>query len=482
MLLKKISEAEIRNRIRDLERELHEAKRSLNLIGVDDDKNGTSPYALATAPLISKRGYLFKWADRSIGWGGTKWALRFVVLEGGKISYFRDHSDISPRYVLTLRGCAVRDEGLKPNKRYKNYKKGVDLPIDEPGAYFHVFSIYQRVDSYDDRDTSETDDSPSEVVPLLRFSTPSLAEKTQWIKLISEACEYCDTEEFIAAEMAASVEAEKRKLQEQEMRLAMPEATKGTLPPLYFAPPVPAPMKRVPSGFNVKRPRLYRTTSGNLDADKVESRSTKGYPPSKPMHRAAAPSFLSNEGPPRSYRGFFNLAIILLVLSNFRLLIDTIKSEGFILAQLSHIPRLARDPWDDSPLFSGFLLFQVFILMTYLVERLLSKRKLGERFGMLLHYTIAHSCLFVSIAVVWNFVDNPAIGGTLMLHACITWMKLLSYVHANQDYRLSAGDIDTYKATLALLEDLDEGDAKTVYPKYVVCLAVLSLWFATAVS
>ena len=79
--------------------------------------------AAAAAPptslLLSKRGYLFKWADRSIGWGGTKWALRFVVLEGGKISYFGHHSDVSPRYVLTLRGCAVRDEGLKPNKRYK---------------------------------------------------------------------------------------------------------------------------------------------------------------------------------------------------------------------------------------------------------------------------------------------------------------------------------------------------------------------------
>jgi len=463
MLLKKVSEAEIQNRIRDLERQLHEAKRSLNLIGDEDEKNGTSSYALATAPLLSKRGYLFKWADRSIGWGGTKWALRFVVLEGGKISYFRDHSDISPRYMLTLRGCAVRDEGLKPNKRYKGYQKGVHLPIDEPGAYFHVFSIYQRADSYDD-DREGYDNSPPEVVPLLRFSTPSLAEKTQWIKLISEACEYCDTDEFIAAEMAATAEAESRKRQEKEMQMAMPEAAKGTLPPLYFAPPAPQPLQRVPSGYNVKRPRLYRTTSGNLDAEKVESRSTKGYPPSKPMHRAAAPSYLSTEGPTQSYRGFFNLAMILLVVSNFRLLIDTIKSEGFILAQLPHMPRLARDPWDDSPLFSGFLLFQIFIVSAYFIERLLSKGILGEGFGMFLHYAVAHSCLLVAIAVVWNFVDNPAIGGTLMLHACITWMKLLSYVHANQDYRLST-EIDTYKATLALVEDLDAGDAKTAYPR-----------------
>lgn len=198
------------------------------------------------------------------------------------------------------------------------------------------------------------------------------------------------------------------------------------------------------------------------------------------MHRAAAPSFLSSEGPVQSYRGFFNLTLILLVVSNFRLLLDTVKSEGFILSQLQ-MPRLARDPWADSPLVAGFLLFQVFIMTTYFIERLLSKRILGEGFGMVLHYTVAHLCLIVSIAVVWNFVDNPAFGGTLMLHACITWMKLLSYIHANQDYRLSA-EIDTYKATLALVEDLDAGDAETSYPNNITLSNMYYFWFAPTLT
>jgi hypothetical protein len=346
-LVKRVTEAQLLNRVRDLERQLKDAKRSLSMMGQQQqDPNTTASHAAAlssssstTSLVLSKRGYLFKWADRSIGWGGTKWALRFVVLEGGKISYFGHHSDVSPRYVLTLRGCAVRDEGLKRNKRFKNKRTdGAPPSIDESGAYFHVFSIYQRADFYnndhDDQDdsstSSEADSSPNEVVPLLRFSTPSLAEKTQWMKLISEACEYCDSDEFIAAEMAASAEAERRKRQEQEMTRAMPEATKGTLPPLYFAPPAlpHSNLKRVPSGMNVKRPRLYRTTSGNLDADKVESRSTKGYPPSKPMHRASQPSYLSAEGPPQSYRGFFNLAIILLIVSNFRLVQFSLCAES----------------------------------------------------------------------------------------------------------------------------------------------------------
>ena len=94
-------------------------------------------------PPPGKSGYLFKWQDRSIGWGGTKWALRYVTLNRGRISYFLSHLENSPRYLLSLRGCAVRDEGWKKNRRHvsKTTPRGKDPPIDEVGAYFFVFSI-----------------------------------------------------------------------------------------------------------------------------------------------------------------------------------------------------------------------------------------------------------------------------------------------------------------------------------------------------
>lgn len=111
--------------------------------------------------ILSKRGYLYLWKDRALtAWGGTKWSIRFVSLERGKLSYSTHASSPSPEYVLTLRGCAVRDEGIKHNKR--------DATKD-----FNMFSIYQRSD-----DEEEEDD---DVVPLLRFSTPSLAEKNLWM-------------------------------------------------------------------------------------------------------------------------------------------------------------------------------------------------------------------------------------------------------------------------------------------------------------
>ena len=46
----------------------------------DDDEQHQQQELQKIPPLVSKRGYLFKWLDRTIGWSGTKWGLRFVVL------------------------------------------------------------------------------------------------------------------------------------------------------------------------------------------------------------------------------------------------------------------------------------------------------------------------------------------------------------------------------------------------------------------
>jgi hypothetical protein len=219
--------------------------------------------------------------------------------------------------VFALRGRAVRDEGCKIKKRQKSKLK-TPPPIEEAGAYFHVFSIYQRLE----------DDA--EIVPLLRFSTPSLAAKNQWMMLISEACAYADTDDFLEAEQAARLDEENRHLQHLAMVNAMPQATgKGTLPPLYFGHAAPQKThRRRPSGS--KKPS-YKTESREKDAERVDAQSRKGYPPSKPMHREAAPSYLSEEAPVQNYRGLFNLAVIILAVSNARLILDTIRQHGFFL-------------------------------------------------------------------------------------------------------------------------------------------------------
>ena len=65
----------------ELRREVQRLKQELAVLQSSHDKNNNG----STAPLLSsqfstiamappeKSGYLFKWQDRSIGWGGTKW-------------------------------------------------------------------------------------------------------------------------------------------------------------------------------------------------------------------------------------------------------------------------------------------------------------------------------------------------------------------------------------------------------------------------
>ena len=65
----------------ELRREVQRLKQELAVLKSSQDKNNngsTSPLLSSQSSTIAmappeKSGYLFKWQDRSIGWGGTKW-------------------------------------------------------------------------------------------------------------------------------------------------------------------------------------------------------------------------------------------------------------------------------------------------------------------------------------------------------------------------------------------------------------------------
>jgi diacylglycerol O-acyltransferase 1 len=414
--------------------------------------------------------------DRTIGWGGTKWSLRFVSLQGGKILYFGSHRDDDPRYVLALRGCAVRDEGYKVNKRHKSTKTTTNNSnshpsIEDSGAYFHVFSIYQRLE----------DDT--EILPLLRFSTPSLASKNQWMTLISEACVYADTDEFLEAEQAIQREEELRRQQHLAMAHAMPQSTEGTLPPLYFGTTTSNKSKsqhhrRHPSSSKLS----YQTKSTSRDAERVDTHSRKNYPPSKPMHREAAPSYLSEEAPVQNYRGLFNLAMIVLALSNARLILDTIRRHGFFadtVIQDMNSFLTSSNKWDDFPLLTGFLGMHIVLYVTFGIELILSTNRVSNAVGMILHHLNAHSFLLFSCWIVWVHIPNPFTGATLLFHVVILWMKLLSYALANEDYRMSKDSAATLEA---LVKDLDPGVLNTTYPSNITLSNLYYFWMAPTLT
>ena len=473
----------------------------------NSSSSNSNSFGIASEAPHEKSGYLFKWQDRSIGWGGTKWGLRFVRLDHyGQLSYYKSHEEKSPRYILTLKNCAVRDEGSKVNKRHL-HKSGGERgdggdggddgggDKNEVGSHFHVFSVYQRPTNIATTTTTTTattnnnnnsssngnngaqGDDEEDIIPLLRFSTQSLAEKTQWMTLISQSCAYCDSEEFAIQQQF------KREEEQALLTSSSPKKGRGTLPNLIFeASPPAAPLRSMPSGRNLtKMGKSFIKKSGSKDAahsNKIQ------YPPSKPMHREASPSYLSDGAHPQNYRGMFNLLIIILVISNFRLLLDTVSKHGFILDELRFSLQgfsegFSEAPLDNFPLISGLLIVQAFVVGAYMIEKALSKGWVSTWFGMLLHFFNTNATLMVVIMIVWYHIQHPIVGAGLIMQATITWMKLISYVHANNDYRQN---LATHKATLALVKDLDEEGRQISYPMNITLKNIYYFWFAPTLT
>ena len=409
----------------------------------------------AVALQVEKSGYLYKWQDRTIGWTGTKWDLRFVRLERGRLSYYRTHTDPSPRYMLTLRNCAVRDDGLKKNKRFWKRSANMEVDIQTPGAYFHVFSIYHRTEGDDDAGEEKED---LDIVPLLRFSTQSYAEKSLWIEQLSEACAFCDTDEFAKYE------------QELKDNNASIHSDKETLPPMIFAPPPPAKIKRYPSNSNIKRRKgSYVTLNTLKDAPKSHTQQKSGYAPSRPMHRSASPSYLSDEAPMQNYRGLLNLGIIILVISNFRILLGTMAEYGNVI-MIDWIKPMENPNtyWKaatmvDFPLLSGFGFLFIFVNFAYSIELFTSRKVWAEWFGVFLHIINSFSALIFPTAIVWYKMDSVIGGVILVMCAVILWMKLISYAHANADYR-NHPERCAIKSS-DFIQNVDEESRAVTYPK-----------------
>jgi len=402
-----------------------------------------------------KVGYLSKFQDREVaGLTGSKWGKRFVVLENGDLKYYRDHTDRSPRYVLNLSNCAVRDDGSKPVV----IRKFGFAKEDAPGKFYHIFSVYARPQ---DTKAAEEDEAAN-IVPLLRFSTQSLAEKNQWMDLISQACAYCDSEAY-----------EEAKTNWRKPATTAPApAASGTLPPLYFGKHT-----RRPSFKDAKKYINKSVTSPRANA----SESTGGYPPSRPMHRSAEPSPLSAEASEQNYRGLLNLAMLLLVLSNFRLLVETIRKHGHILEKLPAFHKLIQSqaPLTEFPFISGIATIPIFLMQAFLTEYALATKKISETTGLIFHCLTSSLALLVPMAIVWYHIEQLILGNLLMMLALVTWMKLISYAHANSDYR-NKGSHKT--ATMALIRDTDPEEANIEYPDNITLWNLCYFWLAPTLT
>ncbi|KAI9885519.1 MAG: hypothetical protein M1823_002701 [Watsoniomyces obsoletus] len=163
-----------------------------------------------------------------------------------------------------------------------------------------------------------------------------------------------------------------------------------------------------------------------------------------------------------SFLGFRNLMVIMLVVSNLRLMIENYMKYGVLICIRCHDYR--RQDFLLGALL--YLLIPCHLFLAYLIELMaaqevhqhIGRQKKDEgsakrknrssqwswRFIGLAHAINATICLGFTSIVVYSIIHHPMIGTLCEFHAVIVWLKICSYALTNRDLRracLDGGDL-----------------------------------------
>jgi diacylglycerol O-acyltransferase-1 len=145
-------------------------------------------------------------------------------------------------------------------------------------------------------------------------------------------------------------------------------------------------------------------------------------------------SLLDSDIPEHSFRGLVNLAILLLVLSNLRLVLTNIKKYGFLVDFRQIFLDFVGDP-HSWPSVTLLLVLLSSLGWAYLIEKLKIKNVVNETTLWYLHY--ANLAAIIILPVVMVPVTAPAPIGAVsnMMLMSILFMKLTSYAIVNGEER-----------------------------------------------
>ena len=388
---------------------------------------------------VLKRGYLHKFRDRELSYA-SKWGLRYFVLKGKNLSYYIDDRDNRPRKTIDLTNCLVRPEGIK---------RGV----------YHLFSIYLITPDRPEQDGSR----------LLRLSCESSAEAKQWMIMLEQGCSLGETEAekidndvpMLNLPSIISKSDDKTIIDSKDDWGNSPIDNDENIDDINdkdLNDVSSRVLTRVKSASKILKKSMSRqfvVTQSLSSIPKSPSRKNMdinfkprtAFPASKIVHTRNAASPLSTDVRPgeQNYRGFFNLGVIVLVLSNFRMITDNLMKYGFLMKfpwnssnQCLANQTCSTGTWTSPKSFQATLSWAISILISYIIEKIAASDSLPEKTILVVNTTIC--TLNIILPCIWVLYYSQSHPGSCMIYlfqSVIIWMKLISYHHCNRDLRKS---------------------------------------------
>ncbi|VBB25954.1 unnamed protein product [Acanthocheilonema viteae] len=126
-----------------------------------------------------------------------------------------------------------------------------------------------------------------------------------------------------------------------------------------------------------------------------------GFDLEKPVHVAQNSLFSESSGW-KDYRGFFNLAVLLLFVSNGRLALENLMKYGVLISPASWVYFILTDPWWKWPNLAMVLMSNISVFIVFVVEKLMAWKWLSNQLAFAFYLCIFSLHIFVPAAITWT--------------------------------------------------------------------------------